>query len=193
MSSWQIPETCPTPSTHWFQLPTLTCGESQHPDFGLNAKSGDEGMLSYQATFWQWLKTGNKISSRIHSSAIIKPWKDIRTSGQISCKRSQSSMPQQYAASHQASQELEAPPANLQVVKPNGQSVNIAICRMMWDQLKHLRLMFWGTQFDRCLGKDVISFWSSSLHGHVVPFIHLFPTCFSLFPSRSLHDVAKSY
>ena len=40
-------------------------------------------------------------------------------------------MPQQYAARQQASQELEAPPANLKVVNPNGQSVNIAICRMM--------------------------------------------------------------
>jgi len=91
----------------------------------------DEGMFSYQATFKQRLKTENKISSKIHSSAKIKPWKDIRTSGQIFCKRSESSMPQQYAASHQASQELEAPPANLQVVNPNGQSVNVASCRMM--------------------------------------------------------------
>ena len=40
----QIPETCPTPPKQWFQLPTLTCGESQHTpgnfgsDFGPNDK-----------------------------------------------------------------------------------------------------------------------------------------------------------
>ena len=59
---------------------------------------------------------------------MIKPWKDIQTSGQIFCKRSESSMPQQSAASHQASQELEAPPADLQVVNPSEKSVNIAVC-----------------------------------------------------------------
>ena len=93
-------------------------------------------MFLYQATFKQWLKTENKISSRIHLSAIVEPWKDIRTSGQIFCKPSESSMPQQYAASHQASQELEVPLANLQVVNPMDSlwtSPFVEWCEISWN------------------------------------------------------------
>ena len=70
-------------------------------------------------------------------------------------------------ACRQACQKLEAAPANLQVV-------NIAICRMMWDQLKHLRLTV-------CLGNSsmsgkggCLSSWSSSLHWACCPFLMIF-------------------
>ena len=55
VSSWQIPETCPTPSTHRFQLPTLTCGESQQTrNFGALTSAW---MRNLHMDFKQWLKT----------------------------------------------------------------------------------------------------------------------------------------
>ena len=69
--SIQIPETCLTPPKQWFQLPTLTCGESQHVLLGTSAPT-----LARMTKGWM----SNHIPQLVVGILVNPPLKNISTS-----------------------------------------------------------------------------------------------------------------